>query len=215
MVTKLFVEGGGHGRRQNMQLRRAMSELLRNAGLAGCMPRVVASGNRQNTIDDYGRAKKDGDEALVLVDSEQSVPPQYCGSAAGAFDPWGFLSSLGMKVPPHRSNPDCHLMVECMENWFVADWGVVQRHFRCGQQPPGSATAIEQIPKANVLEALDGAAGQRGYDKTGDGFSLLQKLNPAKVAAASPWAKRFFDELRKRCANRKGCRGHPPGGRRP
>ena len=94
-------------------------------------------------------------------------------------------------------------MVQCMEAWFLADPGTVAAYFGNRFGPgalPGRADDIERIPKQDVLVGLDNAArdcGTRGgYRKGRDSFEILAELDPERVTAASPHARRLVDVLR-------------------
>ena len=52
-MVKLYVEGGGDSRAINVKCRKGFSDFLEKSGLKGKMPRVVASGSRQNAKRDY------------------------------------------------------------------------------------------------------------------------------------------------------------------
>ena len=72
-TVKLFVEGGGDGKSLRTECRAAFSSFLRKSGLTGYMPRVVASGSRNSAYSDYCTAIKNGELAVLLVDSETEV----------------------------------------------------------------------------------------------------------------------------------------------
>ena len=93
-------------------------------------------------------------------------------------------------------------MVQCMEAWFLADLQTLSRVFGNGFRPSAlpRRADIEQIPKRDLLRGLDNAARdsrtRRGYKKGRDSFQLLEELDPEKVTAASPHAKRLVDVLK-------------------
>ena len=59
---------------------------------------------------------------------------------------------------------------------------------------------VEKVPKRDVLMGLANAARdcrtRRGYRKGRDSFEILARLDPDKVTAASPHAKRLVEALR-------------------
>ena len=130
---------------------------------------------------------------MLLVDAEGQV------TASG---PWDHLKSLdGLERPEGATDDQCHLMVQIMESWFLADRRALTSFFRQGIREsalPGQSQ-IERIPKDDVLSALSRATrqSQKGrYDKGAHSFDLLGALDPATVASASPHCKRFLDVLR-------------------
>ena len=76
MNVKAYVEGGGDTNALKTKCRQGFSEFFRKAGLAGRMPRIVASGSRRNAYEDFCTALKKAaaDQFIVLlVDSEDAV----------------------------------------------------------------------------------------------------------------------------------------------
>lgn len=110
---KLYVEGGGQTNDLRTACRRGFRTFLENAGLVGRMPRIVACGSRDDAFESFCSAVKQGEPAMLLVDSEAPVSSQ---------DPWQHLHSRDQWTPPAGTDPGlCHLMVECMESWFLTD----------------------------------------------------------------------------------------------
>ena len=72
-TVKLFVEGGGDSNSLRIECRAAFNHFLQKAGLAGKMPRIIASGSRKAAYDDFCTAIRNGEEAMLLVDSEIAV----------------------------------------------------------------------------------------------------------------------------------------------
>lgn len=198
MVAEVFVEGGGN-KNLNIELRRAFGSLAEKAGLRGRMPSFVACGSRHEAYKDFVTAlehPEPGKTSLLLVDSEDVVSEA---------SPWGHLADRGedgWRQPAGASEGQCHLMVQAMESWFLADIPALRQYFgpdfRDAALP--SRDGIEAAPKAAVIEGLTKAAKKTrkgGYDKGRDSFGILKTLDVAKVRAASPWADRFFASLDK------------------
>ena len=96
MSTRLYVEGGGDHKPLRTECRKAFRAFLLNAGLAGHMPRVFASGSRQQAYDDFRQAlggSCDDDRVVLLVDSE--------GPVAKDTGPWQL--ALGDLGPTYRT----------------------------------------------------------------------------------------------------------------
>lgn len=72
-TVKLFVEGGGVSKSLRTECRAAFSSFLQKSGLSGFMPRIVASGSRNEAYSDYCTALKNGENAVLLIDSETEV----------------------------------------------------------------------------------------------------------------------------------------------
>lgn len=204
---KLFVEGGGEGKVLRTECRQAISEFLKKAGLAGCLPRIVASGSRGQAYDDFCIAIRSGEPALLLVDSEGPVPPECQTGEPEAWQPWAHLLQRvgdGWAMPVGTTDGHCHLMVECMENWFLADRAALAKFFGQGFLPtalPAATKPIESVGKIQLFDALKAATShcktKSQYGKGEHSFKLLTTIDPLKVVDASPWAKRFVDETKR------------------
>ena len=85
---------------------------------------------------------------MLLVDAEGPVT---------AYDPWQHLhASDGWARPASATNDQCHLMVQIMESWFLADVDALELFYERGlrrQSLPANPN-IEQIPKQDVLNGL-------------------------------------------------------------
>ena len=192
---KVYVEGGGSTRQQQAKLRRAFSQFIEQAGLTGTMPRVIACGSRSVAFNDFETGHKEtGAIAILLVDSEGPVT---------ADTPWQHLQDRdGWDRPLDTETDQCHLMVQVMESWFVADRealaGFYGSDFRSNAIPQWPK--IEEVPKGDVLSKLRQATSSTrkgSYRKGRHGFEILGRLDPNKVMNAAPHAKRFVDSLRK------------------
>ena len=161
------------------------------------MPRIVASGGRMKAFKDFRTALKQAgaeDFIVLLVDSEDSI-----GVEEGS---WAHLKRRdNWDKPVAATDDNAHLMVQCMESWFLADKDKLAAFFGDGFHPKALPTrpAVEDIPKKDVLNGLQAASRQcvkKGeYDKGQHSFRILSCLDPEKVTAASPHAKRLIETL--------------------
>ena len=191
MSVALYVEGGGDSKALKTACRRGFSKFIENAGLAGRMPRIVACGSRENAYDDFKTAHVAGDSAMLLVDAEGPV------TASG---PWRHLKATdGWDPPAAASDQKCHLMVEIMKSWFLADVRALESFYGQGfrtQRLPKNPN-VEQVSKQDVLDRLAQAARDTkkgGYRKS-DSFHALEQLCPDKVRKASLYANRLIQAL--------------------
>jgi hypothetical protein len=159
------------------------------------MPAVVACGSRNDAYDSFctGLAiAQANDLPLLLVDSEAPVGDP----------PWEHLRTRDSWAKPGgASDEHAHLMVQCMEAWFLADREHLQRFFGqgfAGNPLPQNAN-VEQISKADVLNGLNNATRNtktKGcYHKGKHSFELLGGLDPTKVRGASAHADRLIGFL--------------------
>ena len=191
-MVSIFVEGAGHTNELSRSCRRGFAQFFENAGLSGAMPKVVACGSRENTYDRFRAELNTDPTAMLLVDAEAPV------AAPG---PWQHLKANdGWDRPVGTTDNHCHLMVQAMESWFLADVDALRlfygQGFRPRDLPPNPN--IEDVPKPDTLNRL--AQATRGtrkgsYRKGVDSFRILGNLDPAKVRTASAYADRFVRAL--------------------
>lgn len=198
MKVVVYVEGGGHQRKTLDDCRRGFGQLFEKVVREGQSPKVRACGGRGDTFHDFQRDVRQGKEGflIILVDSEEPVGANVT--------PWNHVRTQdGWKKPKNVREDQAHLMVQCMESWLLADRDALSEYYNQGffvNSLPGR-TNIEEIPKRDVAQALDHATRptQKGvYHKTRHGFELLANIDPAKVRAASGYARRFFEVLEER-----------------
>ena len=190
---KLYVEGGGDSKVLKTACRRGFRMFIEKTGVAGSMPSIVACGSRENAYDRFKTAvaREDG-LPMLLVDAEGPV------SASG---PWQLLKQRdGWDRPNDAADSQCHLMVQVMESWFLADRGTLEKFYgeRFRWQALPSNPNVEQVPKQDVLDGLDQAARNTkkgSYKKGAHSYEILEMLDPAKVRKASPYADRFIKAL--------------------
>lgn len=207
MVT-LYVEGGGDSKALKIECRKGFSDFLREAGLKEKMPSISACGPRHKAYDKFCTAIASGEKAALLVDSEEAVNAQHQQGQPDTWRPWAHLKARqgdGWDKPQHSADTDCHLMAQVMESWFLADRDALKAFFGQGFKEnalPAANNAIESIAKQQVYSSLERATSncktKAVYGKGEHSFKLLTKIDAAKVTQASPWAKRFVDELRKK-----------------
>lgn len=198
----VFVEGGGDYAALKSELRRAFAEFFKKTILGEeKRPKVVACGGRQSAYDDFCTAIRGNKNAMLLVDSETPINPS---PTVNVYEPWKHLKeSNNWDKPPGASDINRHLMVQCMESWFIADWNTMAsffgQGFRTGLKPSGS---VETITKKDVYTAIERASDncktKAQYGKGPHSFKILALVDSSVVLAASPWAKRFIDELDRR-----------------
>ena len=195
MNVRVYVEGGGDSSEMKAKCRRGFSYFFRKTDLAGQMPRIISCGSRQKTYDKFCTAVTQAEEdtfIVLLVDSEAPVTGR----------PWLHLRDRdGWRTPSNATDNNAHLMVQCMEAWFLADKNTLAGYF--GQGFNGNAlpgqSKIELILKIDVNESLKRATRHStpkgAYHKGHHSFDILSTLNPQKVIDACPHAKRLVRTL--------------------
>ena len=195
MNAKVYVEGGGDRRESRARCRKGFSCFFHKAALAGKMPRVIACGGRHKTYERFRTAIAHATTevfVVLLVDSEE--PVTAC--------PWRHVRDRdNWSKPPNATDDNVHFMVQCMESWFLADKDALASYFGTGfaqNALPGHAN-IEEVSKTVLMESLKRATRasvpKGKYQKGKHSFDILSTLDPQKVTAASPHAKRLLSTL--------------------
>lgn len=197
MNVKVYVEGGGDRRELRAKCRAGFNSFFGKTELAGRMPRIISCGGRQSTFEKFRTAltrAADSDFFVLLVDSE--------GPVAGGADVWTHLNARdGWGRPVGASDNSAHLMVQCMEAWFLADRDALGRFFGNGfnRNLLPHRREIENVSKHDIGRSLKAATRQcrtKGeYDKGRHSFAVLAMLSPERVTAASPHAQRLVNTL--------------------
>lgn len=198
---RIFVEGGTKGPLKD-KCRKGFARFFEKTGLGPRKPKIVSCGTRKAAYDDFCYALSKAGEKdiyLLLVDSEEAVTVdkeriwEHVKARQG--DGWDKPATAGADM--------LHFMVECMENWFLADPQELEKFFGQGFKPgvlPRKAD-IESVTKAEVYDALkkatNGLKTKRPYGKGEHSFTILERIDPAKVGSAGKYAQRVIDEVKK------------------
>ena len=201
MSVRIYVEGGGETNPLKTECRRGFAEFFAKFIPSGKQPRIIACGSRNEALSDFRTALKMNhkDHVVLLVDAEAPLAP---GQSI-----WAHLKQRdGWEPPAGATDENTHLMVQCMESWFIADPAELGEYFGQGFQASALPRNrnIESIAKLDLFRALENATRQahkKGvYSKGGHSFALLARIDPAKVRNASPQAERLAGVLLSLCA---------------
>jgi hypothetical protein len=194
----VFVEGGGSSRGQQAQIREGFCKLFTKVLGAQPKPKVIACGGRDEAFKDWKRALKSNPDTrcLLLVDSEDPV-------VSPDVDPWAHVRMRkddGWEKPAGTTDEQLHFMVQAMESWLIADPEALEAYYRQGfhKDRLPARKDVEAIPKLQLYDALERATKDtktKGRYQKSHGFVLISLIDPTKVAAAAPYAARFFDHL--------------------
>ena len=199
---KLYVEGGGRGTNKNatIKLQQGFDAFLRELKDAARAKkisfRVIPSGSTTDTYEEFIFSVENSPQSfnLLLVDSDETVAKDESACA--------FLQRKYKKWKLQTINDEqCHLMVQIMESWFVADVDALKdfygQDFRESAIPKNQKN-VEKIDKARVESALKAATAKikNGvYHKIRDGAKILEKINPQKVRASAPHCDKLFKTI--------------------
>lgn len=191
---RIYVEGGGSHRSTTVPFREGFDAFLRELK-AGAQAkrlgwRLIPCGGRDNTLDDFGVAVRANPDALniLLIDAEESASD-------------GLWRRLRARLPAGTGDDRCHLMVQAMEAWLIADIPALEREYGAGF----NARALPRNPNVEAIEKdrLEPALKQatrgtrRGeYRKVPDGPNLLKVVDAVRVRTAAAHCDRLFGTLR-------------------
>lgn len=139
----IYVEGAGESNQLRIRCREGFTNLLKNCGFEGRLPRIVACGGRDIAFDKFKTAIKEGNRAYValLVDSEDPV--------AHIEKPWEHLKKRDKWICPAGAIDDqVFLMTTCMETWIISDRDSLRRRYKVGFQE-------SSLPPTSKLEVRD------------------------------------------------------------
>ena len=193
MSIQIFVEGGGDRPDLRAECRKGFRLFLEKAGFQGKMPQIIPCGPRNDAYDSFKTAHENNENCLLLVDAE--------GPITEGHTPWEHLEARdGWSKPRGAAEEQCHMMVQMMESWFLADKDALAKYygkdFRANVLPKNPN--VEAVPKEDIKKKLKQATHdtQKGeYSKGSHSFDILAKIDPNKVKEASRYAKRFLEQL--------------------
>lgn len=200
-AVRIYAEGGGDGKNSKLQFRYGLNEFFKEIKKIARDKRIrwdlIACGSRNDAYSDFinDASVADPDVAVILlVDSEGPVserctPRQHLRQR----DPWD------MK----RCDDDqCHLMVQMMEAWFLADVDALERYYGANfnRNAIPRRNDVEEVPKQEVEQALKAATRQvqkGSYHKGQHSHEILKLISPIKVRKRAEHCKTLFKALTK------------------
>lgn len=186
-TIRVYVEGGGPG--SYAKCRKAFKALFLKV-VPDKEISVIACGARDEALSNFSLAlsQRPHENVYLLIDAEAPM--------AEGHGPIQHLQAEGKQVRGAQDG-QVHLMVECLESWFVADRSCLRTYYG-NMLDEGALPAnpnVEAISKTDVVRGLSRAARntpKRRYDKGRDSFELLSRVDPSTVRRASAHADRLF-----------------------
>lgn len=191
--VRIYVEGGGDRKEDKALLRAGFAQFFQNA--LGKNIKVIPCGGRDQALDNFIIALKDHPTALNLLLIDAEAPVHESDST------WAHLKKREQWQRPVKASDDqCHLMVQTMEAWFIADREALQCYY--GKEFNAKALSrnlnVEEISK-NQLEqsliAVTRLTSKGEYHKINHGAELLKIIDPAKIQKASRHCKSLLKRL--------------------
>ena len=193
---RIYVEGGGDQRFGKAFVQEGFSKFLSPLREMSRERRirwyVVACGSRQSAFNDFEIALKQHRNAfnVLLVDAEGPVTRP----------PWEHLQDRDRWSMQGIPGDHCHLMVQVMEAWIVADIETLRRFYGQGfnAKPIPGQDDVESISKTDLERALIQATRntQKGeYHKIRHGTKILGLVDVSKVRNQARYCERMFRTL--------------------
>jgi Domain of unknown function (DUF4276) len=199
---QIFIEGGskGQNRASSQKLRlgflQFFDELNQTARSKNIKFKAIICGSIDETfrIFRYENTKANNAFLCFLVDSDKPLEDNDT--------PKNFLEREKKWDLKNIADNQCHLMVQIMESWFLADvetlksfYGQNFKHNAIPKQPN-----VEKIAKLDVENSLDKATNETSkgkYHKIQHGAELLGKIETDKVKEKSAHCNRLFETISK------------------
>ncbi|MBD2294955.1 DUF4276 family protein [Anabaena sphaerica FACHB-251] len=198
---RIYIEGGGDSTRTLSALRAGFSKffkkLLDTVISENFTLNITMCGKRNDAFRDFKIALKSHSDAfnILLVDAEAPVTKD---------SPWEHLKLRdNWDKPAGVDDDNCHLMVQTMEAWFIADIATLKEFYGQGFKENGipKTNNVETIPKDNlerILKTSSGKTTKGEYHKIKHASKLLELLDVTKVRQSSPYCDRLFNTLKSR-----------------
>ena len=201
---QIYIEGGAKGqdRASSVELRRGFSvffnELVEKAREKKIRFSFIICGSTEITCKIFSQANKISptDFLVLLIDSDIAISEDETPKSFLQKQPK--LKKYNLK---EIAENQCHLMVQVMESWFLADVAALKIHFGVDfkENKLRKNKKVEEIAKDDVLNSLKEATKDRkkgSYHKIQDGAKLLELINPNKVRESAPHCERLFVTIR-------------------
>ncbi len=196
---RIYVEGCGEGKDTRGAFREGFSkffgDIVTEIRKRQIRWQIVACGPRDRAYDDFLTAFRSHPGALnmLLVDSEDIITET---------SPWQHLRKRDNWLVQGFGDEQCHLMVQIMEAWFLADKEALKnfygQSFKMNALPQNPK--VEDICKDDILVGLRGATASTSkgeYHKTKHGPKILSMIDTERVRNAAPYCDRLFATLLK------------------
>ncbi|MBO3457474.1 DUF4276 family protein [Aetokthonos hydrillicola Thurmond2011] len=187
---RIYIEGGGDGKESKAKLREGFHKFLQVSRERRI--NITMCGKRNDAFRDFKNALKSHQDAfnLLLVDAEAPVK----------LSPWEHLKSRDNWDLPDVDDIHCHLMVQVMEAWFIADIETLRKFYGQGfkENAIKRSQDVESLDKDILNKKLKAATcntSKGEYHKIKHASLLLASLNADQVRKASLHCDRLFRTL--------------------
>lgn len=198
MEIKLYVEGGGKGTNKAATIRMQQGfdsffkELKDAAREKRISFRIIPSSDTETTYKDFMLSRRASPESfnMLLVDSDEPVDKDKPARV--------FLQEKHKKWDLSEvAEERCHLMVQIMEAWFIADIDALKKFYGQGfnENAIPKTKNVETVAKETLEKALKAATAKtqkEEYHKIKHGGRLLELIDSQKVREAAFRCREIF-----------------------
>ncbi|HEV2854060.1 MAG TPA: DUF4276 family protein [Thermoanaerobaculia bacterium] len=196
---RIYIEGGGNDRLSWRKIRAGFGEFFDSLRRLARSHRIewsiITGGPRSETFKEFRMGIKRHPDAfnVLLVDSESPVglPRRIHLQQQDRWD----MSSL--------QEDQCHLMVQAIEAWLVADPDAMAEFYGQGfrRNALPRQEDVEAIAKGDLMAKIESAVKdtqKRTYKKIDHCAELLKRLNPQRVRVRAHHCDLLFKTLEAR-----------------
>ena len=193
---RLYLEGGGDGSESKAAIRQGFGQFLdplrQLARARRIRWQVVACGGRNAAFDMFKTALgiHRGAFNILLVDAEGPVSQT----------PWTHLLTRDGWARPTAGDEQCHLMVQCVEAWLVADRETLREFYGQGfnEHALPANINVEAVDRRDLESGLARATKDTSkgrYHKIHHCSLLLAQLKTTIVRSKATYCDRLFTTL--------------------
>lgn len=193
---RIYVEGGGDGSDSKAAVRRGFGQFLdpvrQLARNRRCRWQIVACGGRNAAFDAFKTALREHRDAfnILLVDAEGPV----------SSPPWAHVCARDGWDRPNAEEDQCHLMVQAVEAWLIADPEALSEFYGQGfhAQSLPARHDVESVERRDLVAALERATrstSKGAYHKIEHCPKILARLGQSAVRSRAPHCARLFQTI--------------------
>jgi hypothetical protein len=197
---RVYVEGGGDSNSGKSDVRRGfrqfLSQIIALARVKNIGWNITACGNTKATKNAFTTALRQRPTALNILIVDSDGPFDIDRSSSQHLFQKDEIDTLNI------SDEQCHLMVQVMETWLVADVNALMDFYgnNFNDNPIPKRQDIEQVGREEIYRILKEATKktQKGeYHKINHGLVILGKVDVATVRRKAPHCEQLFATLTK------------------
>ncbi|ADI63718.1 DUF4276 family protein [Trichormus azollae] len=192
---RIYIEGGGDYKNTKKLIKEGFARFLQPIADTASSPKIkwdiIIGGTYNHAFRDFKNAFKSYADTFDLSFLDGETPVKINS-------PWEHLKARdNWDEPVVVDDHNCHLILQTMEAWFIADIATLKKFYRQDFKEnsiPKNAN-VEIISKdilEPTLKTATGSTTKGEYHKIKHAYKLLELLDVAKVCQASPYCDHLF-----------------------